>query len=209
MILPVMMLLAFQAPMLENESVLVHMAVDQPHKKGKVHHHDLDRVMIYLDNGRQDIAYVGGKVDHQVWKAGQVAWSPAGGDHISENVGDTVLRIIEIELKPKPAATKPYVISPLDPVTVAPKRYTFLFENEKVRVFRAKFAPHEEGVMHEHLYNRVVAYLTDGEIRVIAPEGTSELRKYRANTVAWGGPTKHRESVGDSPVEMVVVELKN
>jgi uncharacterized RmlC-like cupin family protein len=208
MILPVLLLMAFQPPMLENDSVLVHMAVDQPHNKGKAHHHDLDRVMIYLDDGRQDIAWVGGKTDHQVLKPGLVLWSPAGGDHVSENVGDKVLRIIEVELKPRPASTKPYVISPLDPVKVDPKRYSVIFENANVRVFRGKYGPHEEGVMHEHINNRVVAYLTDGEIRVTAPDGTSELKKFTANTVSWGGATKHRESVGDKPTEMVVVELK-
>jgi quercetin dioxygenase-like cupin family protein len=208
MILPALLLLAFQPSMLENGSVLVHMAVDQPHSKGKVHRHEMDRVMIYLDDGRMRIENVNGPVENQTWKARQVVWSPAGGYHTSENVGDKVLRIIEIELKPAPPSTKPFVISPLDPVKVDPKRYTLEFENARVRVFRGKYGPHEEGVMHEHINNRVVAYLTDGEIRVTAPDGTSELKKFTANTVAWGGATKHRESIGDKPMEMVVVELK-
>jgi mannose-6-phosphate isomerase-like protein (cupin superfamily) len=209
MILPALLLLAFQPPMLENDAVLVHMASDQPHSKTAVHHHDLDRVMIYLDQGRQRISYTSGKVDNSVLKPGLVLWSPAGGDHVSENVAETVLRIIEIELKPAPTSTKPYTISPLDPTKVDPKRYRVEFENAKVRVFRGTYAPHEVGVMHEHVHDRVVAYLKTGEIKVTAPDGTSELKKVTANTVQWGGPTKHQETIGDTPVEMVVVEFKN
>jgi hypothetical protein len=62
MILPVLLLMAFQAPMLENEAVQVHMAVDQPHSKSALHKHDRDRVMIYLNDGHMRIANQGGKV---------------------------------------------------------------------------------------------------------------------------------------------------
>jgi quercetin dioxygenase-like cupin family protein len=207
MILPVLLLMAFQAPMLENEAVQVHMAVDQPHSKSALHKHDRDRVMIYLNNGRMRIENQGGPVENQTWKPGQVAWSPAGGMHISENVNDSVLRIIEIELKPAKVA-KPFKISALDPVKVDPRRFKLELENNKVRVFRGKYGPHEEGVMHEHLHDRVVAYLTDGQITVTTPDGKSEVKKVVANTVSWGVPTKHRESIGNSPIEMIVVELK-
>jgi uncharacterized RmlC-like cupin family protein/quercetin dioxygenase-like cupin family protein len=208
MILPVLLLLAFQPPMLENDSVMVHLATDQPHSHGAMHHHNMDRVMIYLDNGEQRIEHEGGKIDQLVWKKGQVAWSPAGGNHISQNATGQVLRIIEIELKPLAPAAKPFVISPLDPVKVDPARFHMEFENDRVRVFRGKYGPHEEGAMHEHLHNRVVAYLTTGELGVTT-DGKKEVKKLTANTVSWGEPTKHRESVGDSAIEMIVVELKN
>jgi quercetin dioxygenase-like cupin family protein len=202
------MLLAFQPPMLENEYVLVHMATDQPHAKGKVHRHALDRVMVYLDDGRMRIENVNGPVENQVWKAGQVAWSPAGGEHTSENVGDRVLHIIEIELKSTVPSGKPFTISPLDPVNVDPKRYRVEFQNSKVRVFRGKYGPHEEGIMHEHVNNRVVVYLKDGELRVTTPDGKTEVKMLAAKSVSWGAAAKHQEHSGDRPVEMVVVELK-
>jgi hypothetical protein len=75
-----------------------------------------------------------------------VALSPASGMHISENVDGSVLRIIGIELKPRPFF-KPVAMPSLDPVNVDPKRYKVEFENDKVRVFRGKYGPHEEGVM--------------------------------------------------------------
>jgi mannose-6-phosphate isomerase-like protein (cupin superfamily) len=207
MILPLLLLLAYQPPMFENEAVQVHMAVDQPHSKSALHKHDRDRVMIYLNDGHMRIENQGGKVENQTWKAGQVAFSPAGGMHTSENIDGSVLRIIEIELKPRPAA-KPVAMSPLDPVNVDPKRYTMEFENDKVRVFRGKYGPHQEGVMHDHFRDRVVVYLSTGKLGVTTPDGRTETKQLEAGTVSWGGPAKHRESVGDSPIEMVVVELK-
>ena len=210
MIQPLLLIMmAFQPPVLENDAVLVHMAVDQPHSKSALHHHDLDRVMIYLDNGRMRIANANGKIEDQTWKAKQVAWSAAGGDHTSENVGDQVLRIIEIELKPSPAAENPFKISPLDPVKVDPGRFHLELENEKVRVFRGTYGPNQVGRMHEHLHDRVVAYLTTGQITVTAPDGKEEVKHLTANTVSWGMSTKHQEKIGNAPVEMVVVELKN
>jgi mannose-6-phosphate isomerase-like protein (cupin superfamily) len=209
MILPVMMLLAFQAPMLENESVLVHMSVDQPHKKGPLHKHDRDRVMIYLDNGRMRIENQDGKVENQTWKAGQVAWSPAGGYHTSENIGDSVLRIIEIELKPVALSAKPYTISPIDPTKVNPEHIHPEFENSKVRVFRGDWGPHEDGKMHEHLHYSVVAYLTECELTTTTPDGKAQTTARKADSVSWNGPAKHRLTVGDKPANLVVVELKN
>jgi hypothetical protein len=207
MILSVLLLMAFQAPMLENEAVQVHMAVDQPHSKSALHKHDRDRVMIYLNNGHMRIENQGGKVDNQTWKAGQVAFSAAGGMHISENVDGSVLRIIEIELKPA-AVTKPFKIPALDPVTVDPKHYNLEFENDKVRVSRGKFGPHEQGPMHEHLHDRVVVYLLEKDDQVKSQDGQWHTLKAPADCVWWSGYAKHYDTTNDAPVQMVVVELK-
>jgi quercetin dioxygenase-like cupin family protein len=209
MILLLLLLVAFQPPLIDNNYVRVYTAVDQPHKKGAFHEHKFDRVMIYLDNGKQRFEPQGGAVENQTWKAGQVAWSAAGGLHTSENTGDQSLRMIEIELKPTAPSTKPFAISPLDPVKVDPKRYHLEFENDKVRVFRGTYKPHEEGIMHEHLHDRVVVYLKTGELRVTSPDGAIKVEQLKADSVSWGGPTRHRESIGDSPIEMLVVELKS
>lgn len=39
----------------------------------------------------------------------------------------------------------------LDPVKVDPKHYQVEFENDRVRVLRIRFGPHERSVMHGHL----------------------------------------------------------
>lgn len=98
---PIALLLA-QSPKLplENESVRVVLAEDKPvAQPGRQHEHKQNRVMIYLDPGDIQIKYADGKVDNQHWKAGDVAWSPAGGLHTSQNVSSKTVRIVEIELK--------------------------------------------------------------------------------------------------------------
>jgi len=85
---------------IENDYVRVVMATDQPAPKpGSLHEHKQNRVMIYLDPGDMRIAYADGRVDNQHWKAGDVAWSPAGGMHTSQNVSSKPIRIVELELR--------------------------------------------------------------------------------------------------------------
>src|SRR6185369_8431367 len=73
-------------PVVDNATVRILNAVDKPHVPTALHKHDFNRVMIYLDDGDQDIT-IDGKVEHHHWKAGEVGWSPTGPMHVSENVG--------------------------------------------------------------------------------------------------------------------------
>ena len=119
-------------PIIENEFVRVVMATDQPHKASAPHQHKQNRVMIYLDSGDMDLKYAGRKVEHQHWKPGDVAWSPAGGVHTSENVSDRPIRIIEIELRRQgnpEAAGKP------------PDRTHAILDNSQVRVYKGSNPP--------------------------------------------------------------------
>src|SRR3981189_291260 len=100
---------------LENATVNVMTAVDHPHQKTALHKHDFNRVMIYLTAGDLDVTTEDGHTDHQHWKAGDVAWSPAGALHVSENVGTAELRIVEIEIKKPAPATGPKRNPKLDP----------------------------------------------------------------------------------------------
>lgn len=90
-------------PPIENEYVRVVMATDKPEAQpSALHEHKQNRVMIYLDPGDIQIKYADGRVDNQHWKAGDIAWSPAGGMHTSRNVGPAdskPIRIVEIEVR--------------------------------------------------------------------------------------------------------------
>ena len=117
---------------IENEFVRVVTANDQPHKAGAPHRHEQNRVMIYLDSGDIDLKYADGKVEHQHWKPGDVAWSPAGGIHTSENVSDRPIRIVEIELRRQGdsgAAAEP------------PDRTRAVIDNAQVRVYKGSTPP--------------------------------------------------------------------
>jgi len=200
-------LLAQPQTLLENDQVRVIKVTDQPHSKSQPHDHKLNRVMVYLQPGRQEIV-ADGKKTVLAWKAGEVKWSPATGTHTSEIVSDAPVTIIEIELK-KPAGAGASVNTTLDPLKVDPTDYKLQFENSQVRVVRVRMAAHRKVPMHEHVLNRVVVYLTDQNGAMTTPDGKTDTAQHQAGEASWGAPTKHREeNLKDTPFEAVVVELK-
>ena len=95
-----------------------------------------------------------------------------------------------------------------DPVQVDSKHYTVEFENEKVRVLRIKYGPHEKSAMHGHPAS-VSIFLTDAEGRFNYPDGRSEDLSGKAGQVIYMDATIHDpENVGDKPFEVIAVELK-
>jgi quercetin dioxygenase-like cupin family protein len=193
---------------LENDFVKVIDVTAQPHEKTRMHEHKINRVMVYLNAGRQHFEWQKGKPSDLNWKAGQALWSPAAGMHIAEITSDQPVRIIEIELK-KPGGGKNPGAPALDPVKVISKNYRVEFENDQVRVVRVKATPKETLPLHEHAVNRVSVLLTDQEFRITAADGTVQNPKRKAGEVAWGTPVKHtEENLSDKPFETIMVELK-
>lgn len=208
------LLLAFAADdrvKIDNDSVRVLDVVDQPHTPTPLHRHDVNRVMIYLTAGDQTLRHQDGHVDRQHWNAGQAAWSPAGGMHISENIGEQPLRIIEIELK-KPAPAQPAERpAKLDPVAIDPEHNILLFENPQVRVFRSWREPGGTERMHQHGgTGRVGVFLTDLNATVKLADGSSSaMPKVFRGDVSWSGPVTHATTnLGPGKLEMIVVEVK-
>jgi quercetin dioxygenase-like cupin family protein len=200
-----------QAPQtpLENDQVRVIQVTDQPHAKTSPHEHKLNRVMIYLTPGRQEITPQGGKTAVLQFKAGDVKWSPASGMHVSEVTSSAPVGIVEVEIKKEGDPGKTAQTA-LDPLKVDPKDYKLEFENSQVRVVRVKFGPHHAVPLHEHLLNRVVIYLTDQNGRMTTPDGKVDTAQHKAGEVSWGSPAKHKEeNLNDKAFEAVVVELKN
>ncbi len=201
--------LSLLAQGIDNDQAHVIVAHDQPHVKGKLHEHKLDRVMIYLQAGKQDFVSQDGKKSTLTWKAGDVRWSPAAGMHTSEIVSDQPVTIVEVEVK-KPGDPNVKVTTPLDPLKVDPKDYKLEFENSKVRVIRVKFPAHRGAPMHEHQLNRVVVYLTDQDTKMTGLDGKVDEAVHKAGEYSWGGATKHQEdNQMDKPFEAIVVEFKS
>jgi quercetin dioxygenase-like cupin family protein len=193
---------------IDNDQVKVLNVVVQPHEKTRLHQHKVNRVMIYLQAGRQDFDYQDSKKSVLNFKAGEMKWSPAGGMHIAEITSANPVNIIEVELK-KPGAGASASTSKLDPVKVDKKHYKVELENDQVRVLRVKIGPHQSTPLHEHSLDRVVVYLADQNFRVTT-DGKAETVQHKAGEVSWGTPTKHmEENLSDKPFEVVVVELKN
>jgi hypothetical protein len=206
--------LAAQTPrtnpvVIENEHVRVLKVVDPPHRKGRLHEHAMNRVMIYLNDGHIVLEYQDGKKDDQKVKAGEVRWSQAGGMHTSENVGANPVEIVEIELKSKPGGESKPITSAFDPPKVEPAAYEVLFENDQVRAVRAKLPPHGKIKLHEHTVNRVQVFLSDFSVKVTAADGTVSQIARKAGDVAFAGPAKHEEENLLATVgEVALIELK-
>jgi quercetin dioxygenase-like cupin family protein len=192
----------------DNDQVKVLKVTQSPHKKTSLHEHSVNRVMIYLQPGKQTFEYPDGKKSVLTWTAGEAKWSPAGGKHIAEITSDNPVTIVEVELK-KPGNPAKAAKPALDPVKIDPKHYKVEFENDQVRVIRAKIGPKEIAPMHEHALNRIVTYITDQDFRVTGADGKVETPKHKAGDVSFSPPNKHKEeNLTDKPFEVLVVELK-
>ncbi len=197
------------ATLFENDQVKVVRALEKTHVKGKAHEHKMNRVMIYMQSGRQRFEYQDGRNPQEFdWKAGQVTWSASDGMHAPEVISDTPFNIVEVELK-KPGTGK-LIAGSADPVKVDPKHYKIEFENDQVRVVRVKVGAHESTPVHEHSFNRVTVFLTDQTNRVTGSDGKVETMQRKAGDTIWGKPTTHKEeNLDDKPFEVIMVEIKN
>jgi phage host-nuclease inhibitor protein Gam len=192
---------------IDNDQVTVIKVTEQPHVKTALHEHKFNRVMLYLQPGRQEITPPNGGKTVLNFKAGEVKWSPVSGLHTSEVVSNAPVTIIELEVKKegsgKTADTR------LDPLKIDPQDYKLEFENSQVRVIRVRMAAHHQVPLHEHSLNRVVIYLTDQNTRTTTQDGKVETVQHKAGEASWGGPVTHKEeNLLDGPFEAVVVEFK-
>ena len=196
---------------IDNEFVRVLKVIDQPHQKSAMHRHESNRVMIYLNAGSLDVTYEDGRVEHQHWKAEQVAWSPGGPLHVSENPGPGPLGIVELEIKKPGPASKPVRDPKLDPVAIDAKHNVLILENDQVRVFRSWREPGKSETMHEHTGSgRVVVLLTDIHAKVAAMDGATSEMVDKAGEVHWtAGPVRHMgTNTGQKRFDMILIEVK-
>jgi quercetin dioxygenase-like cupin family protein len=106
------------------------------------------------------------------------------------------------------AQTKAQKVTHADPVKVDSKHYTVELENEKVRVLRIKYGPHEKSKMHGHPAS-VTVFLNDCEARFTYPDGKTENIKAKAGQVVFFPAFEHEpENLGDKPFEVIGIELK-
>jgi hypothetical protein len=194
--------------LIENDQVRVLKAVDKPHVKNPAHGHKLNRVMVYLGAGTQEIAPEGGKAETVTLKEGEVQFNQAVSKHTSEVTSDEPLTIIEVELKNtgKPGKLQ---AGALDPLKVAPKSYHLEFENDQVRVIRVKMPAHSGVAQHEHTLNRVVVNLSDQDTRMTSSDGKVQEAKHKTGDASFGAPVTHKEeNLQDIPFEAIMIELK-
>lgn len=136
----------------------------------------------------------GGQTTKIEFHRGDVRWRPASGAYTAENISDHPIRILEIDLKGPPSGPAP--TTALNPVSVDPGHYKVAFENDRVRVLRIHFGPHEKSPTHQHLLNRVVLYLND--------QGSAKADEVRIA----GAATHTEENASAQPADRIAVELK-
>jgi len=181
-------------PRLDNEQVRVIVATLQPHTPSISRTgHATNRVLIYLDEGAMTREEAGNTTRIE-FRRGDVRWRPASGAYTSENVSDSPIRILEVDLKGPP--TGPAPTTKLDAVAVDSEHFKVLLENDYVRVLRVHYGPRESSKNHEHVLQRVILYLND------SPVG-------KTDEVRMGAPRIHvEENPSDQPMDAIAVEVK-
>jgi quercetin dioxygenase-like cupin family protein len=100
------------------------------------------------------------------------------------------------------------ILSAQDAVKVDPKHYSVVSENAQVRILKVHYGPHEKSVMHSHP-NSVAVFLTDSKVQFTYPDGKTEDVTTKAGDARYTPSTVHLpENVGDSGLDVIVVELK-
>lgn len=205
------LLLAQSKTVEDNPRIKIISALDKPHTPTALHKHDFNRVMIYLDAADQDIQHPGEATEHLHWKAGDVAWSPAAGMHISEVMSTGNLRIVEIEIKQPPSSAAAKGKKTIDAIATDPSHNKLIFENPQVRVFRSTRDSGDREKWHEHTgAGRVVVLLSDVSARVENADGTFHALNGAPGDAFWTpGSIKHRgANIGTRAAEMIIVEVK-
>jgi beta-alanine degradation protein BauB len=88
------------------------------------------------------------------------------------------------------------------------------FENSAVRVWKTVVLPNNPLPLHRHEHPRVIIALRGGTMKILEDSGKSELHDWQTGKAYWldaSAPgTAHQDiNVGDKPIEVMVVELRN
>jgi hypothetical protein len=96
-----------------------------------------------------------------------------------------------------------------DAVDADPAHYSVEFENDRVRIIRVKYGPGEKSVMHTHGPN-VAVFLSESTIRMNVPDGTHQEASTEIGVAQWSDAEEHLpENLGNGPLEVILVELKD
>ncbi len=106
------------------------------------------------------------------------------------------------------SALVPIVDHAQDPVTVDRKIAKVEFENERIRILRVHYGPHQKLAMHEHPA-KIAVCVTNFHMHRVAADGSSSEATCPANSVTWREPEKHAvENLDGSAAETIEIELR-
>jgi quercetin dioxygenase-like cupin family protein len=84
-------------------------------------------------------------------------------------------------------------------------------DTPQARAVVATLQPHQSNPAHEHPMNRVLVFLTPGQLTLTNPAGKVEKISFKAGDVRWSpaGAGNVSENTTDHPVRIAEIELKN
>ena len=94
-----------------------------------------------------------------------------------------------------------------DPVKVDAKHYKVMSENDKVRIVKVHYGPHEKSVMHSHP-NLVAVFMSDSNGTFHMPDGSSQPINAKGGDAQYVPAGTHNPEAGDKPMDVILVELK-
>ncbi len=97
-----------------------------------------------------------------------------------------------------------------DPIKVDPKHYKLEFENDRIRILRVSYGPHEKSVMHGHP-PCVAVMLNDLDFRFKLPYGRmQDLLGKAGQVLPVEEASEHLpENLSNKSFECVLIELKS
>jgi quercetin dioxygenase-like cupin family protein len=189
--------------LLENDQVRVLKIKYNAKEKSVMHEHPAS-VAVFLTDGPTKFTLPDGSSIDASGKAGEVRFSEAG-KHLPENIGNAPMEIVLVELKGKSIGSAKVS---LDPVTVDPAHHKAEVDNDRVRVLRINFKPHDKTVEHEHP-NGVAVFLTDTRTKFALPGGKTREASSKRGGAIWAPAERHSvENLSDKPGEVILIELK-
>jgi len=190
--------------LLDNPRVRILMVTMNQGASVPMHGHP-DHVAYVLSAGKLRITPEGGAPQELKLKKGDAMFIPAER-HTGENAGNTTVQAVIVEIKA--GATAGAMPAGDDPVTVGPKIYKKVFENDAVRVSQIKFKKGAKIPMHSHP-DHAIYVVKGGKLRVTGADGTAQDLDLAAGQAVFSPAQAHSgENVEKSTVEAVIFELK-
>ena len=94
-----------------------------------------------------------------------------------------------------------------DPLVVASNVYTFIDENDRMRVLKVSFQPGSTAKMHHHPQHMVYV-LKGGKLNLTSEGKTQELNLEEGKAVFLAAQNHEATNIGNTVVDLLVVELK-
>jgi quercetin dioxygenase-like cupin family protein len=170
--------------------------------KTSMHEHP-DNVIVALSDAKVRFTGPDGKSEEAGLKADQAMWSPAGR-HRGENLEQTPVQVVLVELKGTKAPTATIPMNRVDMKT------TPLFDNPRAAAYRATTAPgFHEPAGSTHDFDQVVIALGDSDEISVNVEGKAKTQWKRGDALFIGRGMKHEsKNSGTKPLDVIIVGIK-